>query len=62
MINDLSEPLLSLANLFIFRFTNFVGLDNDIAGVEYIDAASQNSPWGGAMIKDSLIGIILLYC
>ena len=34
---------------------DFVGLDNDIAGIEYIDAASQNSPWGGAMIKDSLI-------
>ena len=34
---------------------NFVGLDNDIAGIEYIDASSQNSPWGGAMIKDSLI-------
>ena len=32
-----------------------ISLDNDIAGIEHTDAASQNSPWGGAMIKDSLI-------
>uniref|UniRef100_A0A7M5XJA2 G8 domain-containing protein n=2 Tax=Clytia hemisphaerica TaxID=252671 RepID=A0A7M5XJA2_9CNID len=37
------------------RFVNFVSLDSDVAGVEYIDAASQESPWGGATIQDSLI-------
>ena len=26
-----------------------------MAGVEYIDAASKDSPWGGATIQDSLI-------
>ena len=30
-------------------------MDSDVAGVEYIDAASQESPWGGATIQDSLI-------
>ena len=34
---------------------NFVSLDCDVAGVEYIDAASKDSPWGGATIQDSLI-------
>ena len=45
--------------LFFFyndnRFVNFVSLDCDVAGVEYIDAASKDSPWGGATIQDSLI-------
>lgn len=40
--------------LFV-RFVDFVALDNDVAGIEYIQANSRNSPWGGAMIKDSLI-------
>ena len=39
----------------MFRFVDFIGLDNDIAGIEYIEASASNSPWGGAMIKDSLI-------
>lgn len=33
------------------RFVDFVMLDNDLAGIEYIDASSKDSPWGGAMIK-----------
>ena len=32
-----------------------MSLDTDLAGIEYIDAASQDSPWGGAMIADSLM-------
>lgn len=38
-----------------YRFIDFISLDCDISGIEYIDAGSQDSPWGGAMIKDSLI-------
>lgn len=30
-------------------------LDNDLAGIEYIDASSRNAPWGGPTIQDSLI-------
>ena len=30
-------------------------MDNDIAGSEYIDASANNAPWGGPMIKDSLM-------
>ena len=30
-------------------------MDSDVAGIEYIQASEQDSPWGGAMIKDSLI-------
>ena len=26
-----------------------------MAGIEYVNAAEKNSPWGGAMIKDSLV-------
>ncbi|XP_066933159.1 fibrocystin-L-like [Clytia hemisphaerica] len=37
------------------RFVDFVMLDNDLSGIEYIDADSKNAPWGGPMIKDSLI-------
>ena len=32
-----------------------MSLDTDLAGIEYIDASSQNSPWGGAMISNSLM-------
>ena len=32
-----------------------VSLDNDIAGVEWIDASAEDSPWGGATVQDSLI-------
>ena len=32
-----------------------MSLDTDLAGIEYINAASQDSPWGGAMIADSLM-------
>ena len=41
--------------MLFFRFVDFVALDNDVAGIEYIQADSQKSPWGGAMIKDSII-------
>ena len=41
--------------IHFFRFVDFIALDNDIAGIEYSNAASDNSPWGGAMIKDSLM-------
>ena len=37
------------------RFVDFVMMDNDLAGIEYIDASSDDAPWGGPMIKDSLI-------
>lgn len=37
------------------RFIDFIMMDNDLAGIEYIDADSDDAPWGGAMIKDSLI-------
>ena len=37
------------------RFVDFIMMDNDLAGIEYIDASSDSSPWGGPMIKDSLI-------
>lgn len=30
-------------------------LDNDIAGIEYVRADLEDSPWGGAMIKDTVI-------
>lgn len=30
-------------------------LDNDFAGIEYIDASSRDAPWGGPTIQDSLI-------
>lgn len=30
-------------------------MDCDIAGIEYIDAASRDAPWDGATIQDSLI-------
>ena len=42
-------------SIFHLRFVDFVALDNDVAGIEYIQANSQDSPWGGAMVKDSLI-------
>lgn len=32
-----------------------VMLDNDIAGVEYVRADLEDSPWGGAQIKDTVI-------
>ena len=37
------------------RFVDFIMMDNDLAGIEYIDASSDDAPWGGPMIKDSLI-------
>ena len=37
------------------RYVDFVMLDNDIAGIEVVMADAGDSPWGGAMIKDSLI-------
>lgn len=37
------------------RFVDFVMLDNDVAGVEVVMADAGDSPWGGALIKDSLI-------
>ena len=37
------------------RFVDFIMMDNDLAGIEYIDASSDSPPWGGPMIKDSLI-------
>jgi hypothetical protein len=37
------------------RFVDFIMMDNDLAGIEYIDASSDAAPWGGPMIKDSLI-------
>ena len=40
--------------LFLLRFVDLISLDNDIAGVEYIDASAQGSPWGGATVQDSL--------
>lgn len=46
---------LTFSVLTFIRFVDFVALDNDVAGIEYIQANSRNSPWGGAMIKDSLI-------
>lgn len=48
----------SFINIFAypcFRFVDFVSLDCDVAGIEYIDAGSKDSPWGGATIQDSLI-------
>lgn len=44
-----------LAYFYLVRFVNFVSLDCDVAGIEYIDAGSDDSPWGGATIQDSLI-------
>ena len=37
------------------RFVNNVVLDNDLAGIEVVTANARNAPWGGAMVKDSLI-------
>ena len=37
------------------QFVENVVLDNDLAGIEVIVADSDNSPWGGAMVKDSLV-------
>ena len=37
------------------RFVDFIAMDNDLAGIEYIEAHSDDAPWGGPMIKDSLI-------
>ena len=37
------------------RFVDFVMLDNDIAGAEMVTADAEDSPWGGALIQDSLI-------
>lgn len=37
------------------QFVENVVLDNDLAGIEVIEAASDDSPWGGAMVRDSLI-------
>ena len=34
---------------------DFVTIDNDVAGVEYIKASEEDSPWGGATIQDSLV-------
>jgi len=41
--------------LTLSRFVDFITLDNDIAGIEYIQADAVDSPWGGAMVRDSLI-------
>ena len=40
---------------FLPRFVDFVTIDNDVAGIEYINAADDDSPWGGATIQDSLV-------
>ena len=37
------------------RFVDLISLDNDIAGVEYVEASAKESPWGGATVQDSLI-------
>ena len=37
------------------QFVENVVLDNDIAGIDVIVADADNSPWGGAMVKDSLV-------
>ena len=37
------------------QFVDNVALDNDLAGIEVIVADSENSPWGGAMVRDSLV-------
>ena len=37
------------------RFVDFIAMDNDLAGIEYVDSDSEHPPWGGPMIKDSLI-------
>eukprot|EP00795_Rhopilema_esculentum_P009048 gene9048-16692_t len=37
------------------QFVDNVAMDNDLAGIEVIVADSDNSPWGGAMVRDSLI-------
>eukprot|EP00794_Sanderia_malayensis_P009058 gene9058-10026_t len=37
------------------QFVDNVVLDNDLAGIEVIVADSENSPWGGAMVRDSLV-------
>ena len=37
------------------RFVDFIMMDNDLAGIEYVDTNSDSPPWGGPMIKDSLV-------
>ena len=37
------------------RFKNNVVLDNDLAGIEVIEADSDNPCWGGPMVMDSLV-------
>lgn len=37
------------------RINNSVMLDNEVAGIEVVMAETHDSPWGGAMIKDTLI-------